>query len=242
MVASAPGRRELTTYPMMTGTSVVGLKYEGGVMLAADTLSSFGSLATFKNVRRLAEVSEGVLLGASGEYSDFQAIVQLLKSNALEESCASGLYDESGANAKETWNYLRAVMYNRRNKMDPLWSSVLVAGRDEHGKSFLGYVDKIGMTVEENLFATGMGSYLVLSLLREKYKPDLQEGEARALLEDCMRVLFYRDARSTNRIQLAKVSEDTGEVLISEPYELETQWDETDAVTAATALDGDGGW
>lgn len=34
----------------------------------------------------------------------------------------------------------------------------------------------------------------------------MTEGEARALLEDCLRVLFYRDCRALNRIQIAKVS------------------------------------
>lgn len=33
----------------------------------------------------------------------------------------------------------------------------------------------------------------------------MTEGEARALLEDCLRVLFYRDCRALNRIQIGKV-------------------------------------
>ena len=37
------------------------------------------------------------------------------------------------------------------------------------------------------------------------WRADLSEGEARAILEDCMRVLWYRDTRALNRITLAKV-------------------------------------
>jgi 20S proteasome subunit beta 7 len=86
----------------------------------------------------------------------------------------------------------------------------VVAGLDHTDKPFLGWVDKIGTTFEEDLVATGFGSYLAIPLLREKYRPDLQEGEARALLEDCMRILFYRDCRASNRIQIAKVEAPTG--------------------------------
>lgn len=210
-------------------------------MLAADTLCSYGSMAKYKNVRRLVEVDR-VLLGAGGEYSDFQAIQDMLKAAALEEECMSGLYDPHRSNARETWNYLRAVMYNRRNKMNPLWNDLVVAGKDAEGKTFLGWVDKIGTTFEENIVATGFGSYLAIPLLREKYKPDLDEGEARALLEDCMRILFYRDCRASNRIQIAKVEEDSGNVLISEPYELDTHWDSASFVAPVADLDGDGGW
>jgi 20S proteasome subunit beta 7 len=239
---TAAASKEHTTRPIVTGTSVLGLKYDGGVMLAADTLCSYGTMAKYKDARRLHSIKD-TLIGAGGEYSDFQAIIDLLKANALEEECtASSLYDdEHSSNAKELWNYLRAVMYNRRNKMDPLWNDLVIAGRDATGKPFLGWVDKIGTTFEENLVATGFGSYLAIPLLREKYKPDLQEGEARALLEDCMRVLFYRDCRASNRIQIAKVNE-AGETLISEPYELDTSWDSASFVSPVADLEGDGGW
>ena len=62
----------------------------------------------------------------------------------------------------------------------------------------------------------------------------MDEGEARALLEDCMKVLFYRDCRAASRIQLAKVSSEG--VLISEPYELETSWDGSTSIPLDTPL------
>ena len=58
--------------------------------------------------------------------------------------------------------------------------------------------------------------------MRERWRPDLEEGEARALLEDCLRVLFYRDCRAYNRVQIAKVTRDGG-VLVSDPYEIDTK-------------------
>lgn len=237
----ASASKEHTTRPIVTGTSVLGIKYDGGVMLAADTLCSYGTMAKYKDARRIAAVRK-TLIGGGGEYSDFQSVVQLLEEEALEQECtSSSLYDTHTANAKETWNYLRAVMYNRRNKMNPLWNDLVVAGMDETGAPFLGWVDKIGTTFHDNLVATGFGSYLAIPLLREKYRPDLQEGEARALLEDCMRVLFYRDCRALNRIQIAKVDQE-GTVLISEPYELDTHWDSASFVTPVADLEGDGGW
>jgi 20S proteasome subunit beta 7 len=73
------GPRQRTQQPIVTGTSVLGLKYKDGVMMAADTLASYGSLARYKSVQRIQTVGEGTLLGASGEYSDFQAILEMLE-------------------------------------------------------------------------------------------------------------------------------------------------------------------
>lgn len=232
--------RERTTRPIVTGTSVLGIKYDGGVMLAADTLASYGTMAKYKDARRLVKV-ENTLIGGGGEYSDFQSVIDNLKASALEDKCTSdSLYDECSSNARQVWNYLRAIMYNRRNKMNPFWNDLVVAGFDDKGETFLGWVDKIGTTFDDNMVATGFGSYLAIPLLREKWRPDLSEGEARALLEDCMRVLFYRDCRALNRIQIAKVT--AGETLISDPYEIETSWDSASFVAPVADLDGDGGW
>ena len=226
-----------TTSPIVTGASVLGVKYNGGVMLAADTLLSYGSMAKTMDASRLVEVDQ-TLIGASGEFSDFQAIQEMLEAKSLEMQ--SGLLQERDSEdapmtARSMWNYLRVVMYHRRNKMNPLWNSVVVCGKDgASGEFFLGVVDRLGTTVEYNIMATGFGSYMGIPLLREKWRADMDEGEARALLEDCMKVLFYRDCRASSRIQLAKVSNDG--VLISDPYELETDWTGSTSIPLDTPL------
>jgi hypothetical protein len=96
-------------------------------------------------------------------------------------------------------------MYQRRNKMNPLWNHLLVAGFKE-GKPFLGSVDLIGTAYEDEFLATGFGSYLAIPILRKKWHADMEEGEARELLEECLRVLFYRDCRALNRIRIAKAT------------------------------------
>lgn len=230
-----------TTRPITTGTSVLGLKYRDGVMLAADTLCSYGSLAKYKDARRLISIGDSecsFLIGAGGEFSDFQYITDLLEQHALDDKMSDERSESSG---KAVWSYLRAVMYNRRNKMNPLWNDILVAGYDKDDKSaFLGLVDKIGTAYEDNILATGFGSYLALPILREKWRVDMEEGEARALLEDCLRVLFYRDCRALNKIQIAKATADG--TLVSEPYEIETSWDSASFVATKGQLEGDGGW
>jgi len=38
--------------PIVTGTSVLGIKFKDGIMLAADTLASYGSLAQIRDMKR----------------------------------------------------------------------------------------------------------------------------------------------------------------------------------------------
>jgi 20S proteasome subunit beta 7 len=251
MLPSATPSRQHTTRPMVTGTSVLGIVYKDGVLLAADTLLSYGTLAKAQRISRLTAIpNTSAIVGGSGEYSDYTKLVAILTAKALEESTTSLMSDlypspsssAASFSAKSIWNYLRMLMYSRRNKMNPFWNELVVAGYDPASNApFLGSVDKIGTTVADNFVATGFGAYLAMPLLREKYRPDLSEGEARALLEDCMKVLFYRDCRASSTIQLAKC-DSSGTVLVSEPYDLETSWDSPDFIRPVADLEGDGGW
>jgi 20S proteasome subunit beta 7 len=74
---------------------------------------------------------------------------------------------------------------------------------------FLGYVDLLGTTFSAPTLATGFGAHIAQPLLREAYEakagvegtgPLLTEEEAEKLLGECMKVLFYRDARSLNKV------------------------------------------
>lgn len=208
-----------TSQPIVTGTTVLGLKFADGVMLAADTLASYGSMARFKDVRRIQQIGEKTLIGASGEISDFQSIMEIL------EGMHQGDLNEDDGYTKtpsEIHNYLRAVMYQRRNKGNPLWNQLLVAGL-RGDAPFLGYVDLIGTAYEENFIATGFGAYLAIPLIREKWNPEMSEGEARDLLEECLRVMYYRDCRASSRIQIAKATAEG--IVISAPYELSSDWE-----------------
>lgn len=91
---------------MVTGTSVLGVKFTGGVIIAADMLGSYGSLARFRNISRLMKVTVAVdrtssavwvnkcadltvsdpfqvngntILGASGDYADYQYLKQIIE-------------------------------------------------------------------------------------------------------------------------------------------------------------------
>jgi len=212
-------------------------------------------MSKFENARRLVAIGNNVLLGGGGEYSDFTEVIQLLdEKRRLDQSTCDSLYPEdheSTLNAEQTWNYLRVIMYNKRNKMNPFWNDLVIAGYTTRNEPFLGWVDKIGTTVSEKMIATGFGGYLAMPLMRERWTPHMTEGEARALLEDCMRILFYRDARASSRMQLAKITPPTATgadgtraggptLLISEPYELETSWDLPAFVQPRAHQDG--GW
>jgi len=211
-----------TQQPLVTGTSVIGLKYQDGVMLAADNLASYGSLARFRDIQRLHPLGSHTVIGASGDMSDFQYLKKDLDSLLREEETLALSDSHPPLSPANVYDYLSNVMYARRSKFDPLWNALLVGGFDLVKKqSFLAYVDLQGTTYDSPTLATGFGEHLAQPLLREAYEakagPDGQGGlltaeEAEKVIDDCMKVLFYRDARSINKYQVAKITAEGVEV------------------------------
>jgi 20S proteasome subunit beta 7 len=63
----------------VTGTSVLGIKFNGGVAIAADTLGSYGSLARFRSVSRMMRVNERTIMGVGGDYADYQFLKAIIE-------------------------------------------------------------------------------------------------------------------------------------------------------------------
>ncbi|XP_054838496.1 proteasome subunit beta type-4 [Eublepharis macularius] len=219
--AAEGGGVNRTMNPMVTGTSVLGVKFDGGVVIAADMLGSYGSLARFRNISRVMKVNDSTVLGASGDYADFQYLKQVIDQMVIDEEL---LGDGHSYSPKAIHSWLTRAMYSRRSKMNPLWNTVVIGGYS-NGEGFLGYVDMLGVAYEAPTLATGYGSYVAQPLMRDtlEKKGTLSREEARALLERCMKILYYRDARSFNRYELISVTEKGVE--IEGPLTSDTNWD-----------------
>ena len=61
-----------TQVPVNIGTSVFGIKYKDGVMIAADTAISYGGMRKEKDARRIVKLNDECVYASSGEMADFQ--------------------------------------------------------------------------------------------------------------------------------------------------------------------------
>ncbi|XP_047319972.1 proteasome subunit beta type-4-like [Impatiens glandulifera] len=210
---------ERTLYPYVTGTSVIGIKYKDGIIMASDMGGSYGSTLRYKGIERLKPVGKHSLLGASGEISDFQEILRNLDELILYDN----MWDDGNSlGPKDVHNYLTRMMYNRRNKFNPLWNSLILGGV-KNGNKYLGSVSMIGVHYADDHLATGFGNHLARPILRDEWHENLCFMDAVKLLEKCMRVLLYRDRSSINKLQMAWITEEG--VTVSPPYALKTFWD-----------------
>lgn len=116
-------------------------------------------------------------------------------------------------NARNLHKYLSKVLYKRRSDFNPLWNQILVAGLDEESRPFLASADLLGTAFMAPSLATGFGAHLAQPLLRkiagdEQAAAGLTEAQAVAAVNECMKVLYYRDARSLDKYSIAVVTKE----------------------------------
>lgn len=222
---SIPGHsgapRTLSAYPTVTGASVMGICYDGGVVVAADIGAYFGKTLRFENCPRIRKVNQFTLMAVSGDYADFQYLEKLTEAKVIDED---RYHDGFQLKPKSLHSWLSRVLYNRRNKFDPLWTNIIVAGMQD-GKPYLGYVDKLGSAFETHVYATGFGTYLGLGHLAEAYekkKGKLSKQEAIEVVKGVLRVLYYRDTMSHPKFQIAVCSAEG--ISIEGPFMIDSDW------------------
>ena len=153
-----------------------------------------------------------------------QYIDRMLNELDIEENYSS---EGHSLNANNLHTYLSKVMYRRRSDVNPLWNVILVAGLDGEGKPFLSSVDLLGTTFSAPTLATGYGAHLAQPLLRKLAEDESQvknvtREAAEHAIKECLKVLFYRDARSMDRYSIAVITEDGG-VELKQDEKLEQQ-------------------
>ncbi|KAK4468313.1 hypothetical protein MN116_008110 [Schistosoma mekongi] len=215
-----------TMTPICTGTSVIGIKYKDGVVLAADLLVSYGSLAKYMDFERMFKVNESTVMCCSGDVADFQFLKRHVKELTHLDNLLSDGFKLS-PHALHSW--ITRILYNRRSRLEPLWNTYLVGGIEANGEPFIGYCNMLGVSFSENYVATGFGAYLATPILREcleiKAKGDpknIAEEDAISTITSAMKQLYFRDCRAFDTYQLAVINKEG--IQIHGPLHLKCDW------------------
>ena len=205
--------------PVNVGSSIIAFKYKDGVMFAADTAISYGGMDKIKDARRMTQIGEETIIASSGEQADYQNLIKDLQKKQEEDEI-----ENDGAqflHPREYWNWISRIQYQRRCKNDPLWISTVVGGiNKKKNEVFLGTSDFHGMKLEQDFVLTGLSLYMCQVLVQNSWKPDMTYEEGVKLIEQCMRILFIRDKKAHDMIQISTITHEHG-VKLGEPFRID---------------------
>ena len=183
-----------------TGTSTVGITFDGGVVVGADHRATMRHFIANKSVKKLFKISNNVALTTAGLVGHAQSLSRTLAAELrLYELKRNAPMTVRGA-ATLTAN----ILVGR-----PHYVQLLIVGTDEDGPSVYS-IDSAGGSIPDVYCATGSGSPFMYGVLEDQYKDGMTQNQALKVAAKALLASAQRDAASGNGMDLAVITKDAG--------------------------------
>ncbi|MFW9813068.1 MAG: proteasome subunit beta [Candidatus Thorarchaeota archaeon] len=182
-----------------TGATVVGIKCSDGVVIATDSLITWGTHILSEKGVKAFKLTENIILASAGLTSDYQMLVNLLQARIkLYE-----LNEKRDITVKALSKMLANTLYARR--MAPLYVQTVVVGYDNEGPQLFS-LDMGGSLIPDDFTATGSGTAPAYGVLEDGFRPDLTVKDAEAIAISAVKAGIARDAQSGGDIRIMSVT------------------------------------
>ena len=183
-----------------TGTSTVGICFDGGVVVGAAHRATMGHFVANKSVKKLFRIADNLALTTAGLVGHAQSLSRTLAAEMSLFELKRGQQMTVKGAATMTAN----ILVGR-----PHWVQLLIAGVDDTGGSVYS-IDSAGGSIPDEYCATGSGSPYMYGVLEDQFKSGMTEKEALKVAAKALLASAQRDAASGNGMDLAVITQKTG--------------------------------
>ncbi|ANZ77361.1 BA75_05140T0 [Komagataella pastoris] len=177
-----------------TGTTIVGVKFEGGVVIAADTRATSGPIVADKNCEKLHRLAPTIWCAGAGTAADTEMVTQLIGSN-LE------LHAMSTARKPRVVTALTMLKQHLFKYQGHIGAYLIVGGVDPTG-AHLFSIHAHGSTDIGFYQSLGSGSLAAMAVLESNWKEGLTKEEAMKLCTEAIEAGIWNDLGSGSNVDL----------------------------------------
>jgi proteasome beta subunit len=189
-----------------TGTSTIGITFDGGVVVGADHRATMGHFIANKSVQKLFKIGNNLALTTAGLVGHAQSLSRTLSA----EVSLFELRRQQSMTVKGAATLTANILVGR-----PHWVQLLIVGVDEDG-SHVYSIDSAGGSIPDKYCATGSGSPYMYGVLEDNFKEGMSRSEALKLAARALHASGQRDAASGNGMDLAVITAKDGYQQISQ--------------------------
>jgi proteasome beta subunit len=189
-----------------TGTSTLGICFDGGAVVGADHRATMGHFVANKSVQKLFQIGHNLALTTAGLVGHAQSLSRTLAAETTLFELKRGQQMTVEAAATLTANILGGR---------PYWVQLLIVGCDESGPSVYS-IDSAGGSIPDEYCATGSGSPYMYGVLEDGFRKNMNRKEALSLAARCLTASGQRDAASGNGMDLAVITAKEGFQLLTD--------------------------
>lgn len=185
-------------------TTTIGIKYKGGIILAADKQVSSDNFVASKYGEKIHQVDESIGVTIAGLVADAMNLIETLKAEFKLY-----FFDKKRQISVETASQLASkIFYQMFRGGRPYYTQMLLGGLTNGTRPRLYVIDPSGGMVEDNFISTGSGSQVAYGTLENGYKENLSEKEAVQLAFKALKAAVERNPYTGGKSEVAVISKD----------------------------------
>jgi 20S proteasome subunit beta 2 len=183
-----------------TGTTICGVIYKDGVVLAADTRATSGSIVCDKNCEKIHHITKHIWCCGAGTAADTEAVTGMISSQLELHRLAT----KAAPRVKTAVTRLKQHLFKYQGHV----SAALVLGGVDPTGSYLYTIHPHG-SVDQLPFATmGSGSLAAMAVMEANYKDDMTEQEAIDICDQAIQAGIWNDLGSGSNVDICVISKD----------------------------------
>ncbi|XP_077311281.1 proteasome subunit beta type-7 [Lithobates pipiens] len=181
-----------------TGTTIAGIVFKDGVILGADTRATEGMIVADKNCSKIHYIASNVYCCGAGTAADTEMTTQMISSNVELHSLSTGrLPRVATAN-----RMLKQMLFRYQGYI----GAALVLGGVDCSGPHLYSIYPHGSTDKLPYVTMGSGSLAAMAVFEDRYRPDMEEEEAKQLVRDAIASGIFNDLGSGSNIDLCVIT------------------------------------
>nr|AAL28435.1 GM04535p [Drosophila melanogaster] len=192
---------DFTGTPVSTGTTIMAVEFDGGVVIGADSRTSSGAYVANRVTDKLTRITDKVYCCRSGSAADTQAIADIV--------AYSLNYHENQTNKDalvfEAASEFRNYCYSYR---ESLLAGIIVAGWDEQRGGQVYSIPLGGMLTRESCTIGGSGSSFIYGFVREHYRPNMALEDCVTFVKKAVQHAIYHDGSSGGVVRIGIITKD----------------------------------
>merc|ERR1719335_490802 len=186
-----------------TGTTIMAVAYDGGVVLGADTRTSTGDYVANRASRKISKVHDKIFVCRCGSAADTQAltgfVINYLGQHAIE------LGHGKMPTVNTAANLFKMIAYNNK---DRLMAGLIVAGYDEKRGGQVYSIPLGGALIRVPMAVDGSGSGYIAGFCDEYYRAGMSKAEALAFVQKAVSHAMSRDGSSGGLVRTCIITKD----------------------------------
>jgi len=183
-----------------TGTTIVGVVYEGGVVLGADTRATEGDTVADKNCEKIHFISDNIWCCGAGTSADTESTTALISSQLELHRMSTGKQPRTVT----ACTMLKRMLFRYQGHVS---AALVLGGVDCNGPS-LYTVYPHGSTDSLPYVTMGSGSLAAMSIFESEYKSGMDVEEAKALVHSAIMAGINNDLGSGGSVDMMVITKE----------------------------------